>query len=309
MPLSVGLAKDQDGPPARPIGQKQVPPLHPTVVIAEYDKHLYPVIDVVGRTGQISLGGKKQPLPDTQRYEPMRAPAYLFGYIEFKDQEAVARTVGFGIATMQFCDFSAKLSSNQSYKDCYLAILCYDRSYVDGENDDGSAVVALRKIGDIEAGARKSVRVEFDYLDAQKRHYYFFPMVFSHGWEIQSNLSEDIAIFFRRLELRSHEKLMREYHREYQGADRQLEPYLRIQPVIPNGLRLDQPIDVDADFMVNDNGMVEDLRIAQPMKPEIELAVRRAVNGWLFFPRLVGGSAVSTRVRIPLEIQPTPARP
>jgi len=53
--------------------------------------------------------------------------------------------------------------------------------------------------------------------------------------------------------------------------------------------------------MVAETGEVDSLEIDQALDPQVAQAIRRALNGWLFLPRLKNGSPEQSVMELPLS--------
>ncbi len=85
--------------------------------------------------------------------------------------------------------------------------------------------------------------------------------------------------------------------------DGQLVPLAQFPPTYPYGAKRRQVEGwVKLQFVVNERGMVEDIRvIAAEPKGVFESAARQAVSRWRFKPGTIGGSPVKTRVELPIK--------
>jgi hypothetical protein len=56
--------------------------------------------------------------------------------------------------------------------------------------------------------------------------------------------------------------------------------------------------------MVSETGEVESLQIEDQVDPPVFEAIQRAINGWLFTPRLENGRPARTMIKLPLSFDP-----
>jgi hypothetical protein len=84
--------------------------------------------------------------------------------------------------------------------------------------------------------------------------------------------------------------------------DRASLAYLRVLPQLPAGIDPHSlPPTINAKLMVAETGEVDSLEIDQALDPQVAQAIRRALNGWLFLPRLKNGSPEQSVMELPLS--------
>jgi hypothetical protein len=146
------------------------------------------------------------------------------------------------------------------------------------------------------------VKIDCGYVVPPGVKFYYLSLLFSKGLEIRSNRSEFTARFFRYQELVTHDLLVAQYRKQYPAADRPLMPYLSFPPLLPDAVDPKSlPSTIDVRFMVTERGEVDSLVVDQPLDPLAEHAIQRALDGWLFMPRLKAGQPVRTLVKLPLS--------
>ena len=64
------------------------------------------------------------------------------------------------------------------------------------------------------------------------------------------------------------------------------------------------PTSVNAKFAVTETGEVDSLELDQVLDVQVDRAIRRALDGWLFMPRLRKGYPVRTMISVPLSFEP-----
>jgi hypothetical protein len=142
------------------------------------------------------------------------------------------------------------------------------------------------------------------YVVPPNVRYHFFPLIYSKGLEIRTDQSELSADFFRRGEMAAHEALLERYRQRNPEADRPASPYLRFQPQLP--IDVDPrslPAVITVKFAVTEAGEVDSIEIAQVLAEPVDREIRRAVNGWLFLPRLKKGYPVRSFIEVPLSFE------
>jgi hypothetical protein len=296
------------------------PPLYPSIITTEYKGKTYPVTAVSAEVPEIWAEGKLMRLYSAPSYRTPRALGYAPGYIQFKAQSANSVTATqtirvkgsemmgneklSGGKTSESGEYECTLVSNEAHPDCYLAVIFFQND-ASGNPDASTTAIAFRQIGDLAAGRETKVTVNSGYIVAPDVHFYYFPLVYSKGLEIRSDLSEVAAGYFRRGEMTAHEAMLAKYRQQNPTADRPAIPYLKFQPelpvdVAPNSL----PPTVNAKFAVTETGEVDSIELDQVLDIKADREVRRALNGWLFLPRLKKGYPVRSMAQVPLSFRP-----
>ena len=183
----------------------------------------------------------------------------------------------------------------------------FDEGYPGGRTDVSSATFAFQRIGDLPAGVETKVTAVFHYVDLHGRWMVYLPLYFSHGAEIRTNHANDTARLFRRGEMLRHGKLIEAYFQENPRSTLRASPYLRFPPIFPGSVDpATIPSGLKVDFTVGADGTVEDATLTDKVQPEILAGVQRAVQGWLYFPKLESGQPVRSRVSMELDFQGPP---
>ena len=291
------------------------PPDHPTMIVAEYKGETLPIVAAYQMDPEVEYKGELRRLPtDRATFQPRRAAAFAPGSVEITDQHANARKLGIvyhfanggeakGDTLDEHSDYEAILHPTASYRNCYIAVMFVDKDFMSGLGNSPSSIVLFKHINDLVAGKPEKVQTTFGYIEPEKfKKLVFFTLVFSGGMEIKSSSSAYSAAFFRRVELTEHEQILTNYKTKNLGKDHPLTPYLRIQPEIPEGIDWKTfPSTVNASFMVDENGTVYSVQIETKIPHEAEVAIRRALRGWLFLPKLKQGVPTRTMANIPLH--------
>ena len=293
------------------------PPPHPTVLLTPYKNEETPIISVVGDVAQVEVNHKLHSVSRSASYQPIRGMTFAPGSVLVTGESAGSRftslTYYFSNGSQvsggewdKHSDYNAILTPSESHQDCYVAVLFFSADFLKGLDPLPHISVVFQHIGDLPAGKPKKLSMRFGYMDLDKtKNMTFFPLIFSHGQEIQSNHGELSAQFFRRLELMRHEKMIADYKAKNAGKDAPLKPYVRVMPKFPDQFDLTKlPALVHASFMVDEDGTVYSVQVEDPVDHEAEKAIHSALRGWLFFPRIKEGRPVRTMVRIPISLHP-----
>ncbi len=285
-------------------------PLHPTVLTADYEGKSYPVIAAASEAAEIEVSGKLRKLGASGQFQPHMGAAYAAGFITFKSNSASTRTrtleyhfqngatVPGGILDID-ADYTCSLVSSVAQGGCYLAVIFFKTDPA-GEPDLKTVAIGFSEIGNLPAGALVQVKIRRGYIPVSGGNYYCLPMVFTRGREIRSDQCELIARFFRSQYVASHAKILDRYQKQYPSADKPPVAYLRYPPVLPDGVEARTLPKINATFRVLETGEIDSLQLDEGLDPRVAQAIRRALNGWLFLPRLKAGVPVETLMRLPL---------
>lgn len=297
---------------------------HPTVVAVDYDSALRPVVAAVGESPQVVMDGHLVKMRHDAPYQLQRATAYLAGSAVFEGETSTAHTTTQSVHWQQ-CDpdypeqnwnvsdqtleqhgeYSAYVTSDRDQKACYVAVVFVDRDYLARHTDVSSAQVAFESIGDLAKGKRTLISFHFKDFESGGKHFVLFPLLFSHGREIRTNLSAENIAFFRRQDEQVHRQLLERYVEANAGRDHPLQPYVRVSPDLVAGFGTSAPLKVAITGTVEETGELNSVEISPDVDPQMNRWIRESLEQWRFLPRLVQGHAVETRIRIPLEIAPT----
>jgi len=293
------------------------PPLHPTLLLTSYKGKEEPIMDVRVDEPEVEVDNKLHGISLRASFQPIRGASFAPGSVKVTDQHAGSRFIKEVIMFSNgdevsggdwdhHSDYEATLTPSESYKDCYMAVLFFDAAFIKGNESSTKVSVVFHEIGDLVAGKPRKVQVRFGYMEPdEKNPRTFFPLIFTHGLEIESNHSDYSALFFRRLELTRHEQIMADYKAKNVGKDMPLKPYVRVMPKFPNSLDLGKlPAVTKASFMVDEDGTVYSIQLDEDLNKEAATAIHDALRGWLFFPRLKEGRAERTMVRVPIQLHP-----
>jgi len=293
------------------------PPLHPSVIVTDYKGRDYAVTHVSKEGGVILVDGKRVKLSLYQSYRVMRAGGYRPGRVEITKENASSniRTLEWKVRQSYGGDsgpipgrvlsargtYEATVVASGDLPDCFIAVVFY-RLKPDGTPDPHSTAIAFGEIGSMAAGRPTGVRIDCSYIAPSGTRYYLFPLVFSEGIEVRTNMVEHAARYFRLSEMLAHGEILSRYRKQHPDSDHPAALYLRIPPLLPDGVDpMALPSTINASFLVTGTGEVDSLRIDATLAPSVEASIRRAINGWLFLPRLRQGEPLPTMMRLPLS--------
>jgi hypothetical protein len=297
------------------------PPLYPSIITTVYQGKTYPIIGASAEFAEIMVEGKEVRLHSDQRFQTPRAVGFAPGHVrvEGQDAESITRTnstrwlmTADGVTNPTYPSslpaksgtYQCTLVASEPHVNCFLAVIfyCNDES---GVPDPASTTVAFRQVGSLFPGRPIQVTINESYKAAAGKKFFFFPLVYSLGREIRSDYCETSARFFRLSEMASHQAILAQYRQQNPSADKPASAYLRFQPEFPDGFDMHVlPAVVTAKFAVTETGEVDSVELDQVLGDEAGHAIRRALEGWLFLPRLKGGYPVRTMITVPLSFSP-----
>ncbi|HTZ21621.1 MAG TPA: hypothetical protein VMC06_12135 [Opitutaceae bacterium] len=279
-----------------------VPAYHPTVCLVNYEGKWLPVYDSTGSGSPIvKIDGKEKNMPSDARLKFERANSFAPGFVDIRNNNTDPIPFGTGSYVR------GVLKSDRSYTHCMAVMIAYNprlnESVIPAETH-----VAIKGIADLKAG--KEVKVLVNLPDILIPGAPAVLLLFSEGKEIQTSHSDAAGAFFRRLELGTHELVMRGYREKFQTADHAAQPYLRFPPVFPENV--DQstlPASVHLSLVIGRDGIAQDVTLTEQLPQDATLAILRAVGGWLFVPQLKTGyeQAVDKKIILQLRESAAPA--
>jgi hypothetical protein len=312
VPARTAPADDSQVPPLL-IESGPLPSLHPTAIMGSYKDHPHMVDGAMGSDAVIDNQGTPVRLPSSATYDPVRSKAFLPGSIEVRRESAVSNQVRNVVVFSGWGEFDgginhegskyeATIVASQAYPACYVVLLFFDQEYLLERTENPSAMLAFQKIGDVKAGVETKVSADFGYIDPQHRTMCYLPLYFSRGAEIRTNLADDAARLFRRVEMLRHKRVLEAYLTKNPRGTLPAVPYLRFPPVFPPGIdRAGIPKKLRLDYTVATDGTVEDVLLSETVPTDVLVGVQRALQGWLYFPKLQNGQPVSSAVSIELD--------
>ncbi|HEY5228368.1 MAG TPA: energy transducer TonB, partial [Opitutaceae bacterium] len=162
--------------------------------------------------------------------------------------------------------------------------------------------LAFGQIGTLSAGHEAPVKINCAYVASRSGRYFCFPLLFSKGIEIRTSQSDSAALFFHARDVRGHDALMARYLQENPNSDKPAMAYLRFPPLLPVGQDPRAlPQGIEARFDVTGSGRVESVNLTPQLDPQVSASIERALDGWLFLPRLKKGVPTRTTIRLPLS--------
>jgi len=288
---------------------------HPTVMTTAIDGAEFPVIGAKRDGAVIRVKDGTRTVSREVPFKYNRAWRFAPGRVDISGENAISTKAitKAGILTMGSMDmgvnYQAKLTASTTYPKAYAVLMFVDRAFMDGDNDVPALGVFFRNIGTLEANRPTNITIDVDWdkIPASLRpHLTFFPLLFNDGVEVRTNRELIAAAFFRRLELIGFRKALDAYLTENSFGDHPLKIYQSVPPCLPDeAAQQNLPSRVTVSFAVTEDGMVSDFKLEDSLPAAAAAAVRRAVQAWLFLPRLDGGYPKVTLVRtqVPLGLK------
>jgi hypothetical protein len=302
---------------AQPASQMP-PPAHPTAILSVFNGTPLPVMGVSRKKPEVMVNGVLQKLAPEAGFAFSRANHYAPGRVEISNEHGesdsmVQTSLGNPISAQTDLGiiYSADLVATQSYRDCYVVLVLFNKNYLAGYSDQPLMGFFFRSIGRLDAGRKKHVAIDVDGdkvpRELRPRLGYFL-LVFSGGAEIESNQAGRESAFFRRGEILAHQRRLKEYLLENSTGDRPLRNYLEIAPVIPAEIPLATlPVTIEANCTVSAEGTVDSVEPLDSVPAPAAREISRAISGWLFLPRIQQGRPQPAKVQVTVTLRDAPS--
>jgi hypothetical protein len=294
------------------------PPLHPTILVATFEGKSYPVTAVHNEIAEIEVDGKLRKLPSLQSFATPLAVGYAPGFVQFTAQKASSRqfrrsyyirgdirTDGDELipgATLSASgEYTCRLVPAETHEECFLAVV-FCGVDAEGLPDTSQTAIAFGEVGTLAPGHETPVTINCAYVAPRSGRYFCFPLLFSKGLEIRTFQCDFAAQFFHTRDVKGHDLLLARYFQQFPAADKPAVAYLRFPPELPVGQDPRKlPRDIEARFDVTGSGRVESVNLTPGLDPRVSASIERALDGWLFLPRLKKGVPTRTTIRLPLS--------
>lgn len=288
-------------------------PLHPTAVTANHGGKVVPVVGVTGTKPLVDLEGKTVEAAATG-FGFVRMPSYAPGLVTVRDQYVVPlkdelRDAN-GMVILDIpnnypsSEYSAKLTPQLDYPAAFIVVVVFDRGFLEG----GPALapgVFFKELGPLSANETTEIKVNVGkYSEDARARLAMFPLIFVGGREVRTNIAEFPAAYFRRLELSRHGNIVANYVAKNAGADKGLQPYVRVAPIFSAadhaGTTL--PPKVNVRLAVGEDGIVSQADVQGELPEGVKTELERAMRGWLFLPQLKAGKPTAIKAAVPITI-------
>jgi hypothetical protein len=293
-------------------------PLHPSAVTTIREGKTVPVVGVAGEKAQLEVDGKITEARKDSAYSFVRMPGFGPGSVtvsshEIKQVVKETRSAD-GMAINELSDrdptaqYHATLSSEAAVPDAFLVLVVFDKAFLSGLTATPNTAVFFKQLGTLDAGRAKEISLELGkFSETARQRMEYFPLIFTGGREVRTQLAELSAAFFRKLELSRHSTIVTGYVGKNADADKALQPYVRISPMLPPQPANTVPTKVNAKMSVADDGTVSQVELQGEIPADVKTEVERALKAWLFLPQLAKGKPTATKAMVPLTIPLPPA--
>jgi len=196
-------------------------------------------------------------------------------------------------------DFKVTLRSRVALSGGLIAIVIYSQSALVDSAIPTAAEIAVRSLPELPANEKVSIAFRskaFTYRAGQD----FFVQVFDReGRELMSNEAPKAWPYYAAMERSQLRDTLRRLKPSFAGKDLEARPVLTIRPLLPK--QVARPTDpVMAQLSISAEGTVTDVQVGATTPDLVGQAVREALAGWLFIPRIRKGEPVMSNVRIPI---------
>jgi len=292
-------------------GLRAVAP-HPTVLTVLYKDTFHPLVRMIGTDPVILIEGKEKRIRTEPSYLPSRVDRYAEGSVEVLDASIgllqLRMAVG-SVPSMDYAttfqlhgghsDFKATLRSETALSGGLIAVVIYSRSVLGDSRAFHETEIIVRTLPDLPAN--ELVPVAFtSKAFAYREDEAFFVQVFDRtGRELMSNAASQAWPYYAAMERSQLQDTLRKMKPSLAGKDLEARPVLTIRPFLPK--QVSPPTaPVIAQLSVSAVGTVTDVQVEATSPASVGQAVREALAGWLFIPRMRGGEPVACTVRIPI---------
>lgn len=285
---------------------------HPTVLTVLYRDSYQPVVRVIGTDPVILIEGKEKRIRTEPSYLPGRINHYANGNVEVQGASIgslpIQMSVGSPpppqyVATFRlhggYSDFRATLRSETGLSGAFIAVVIYSRSALKDTTTFPSTEIVVWALPDLPAN--KTVPVSFtSKAFAEREDQAFFVQVFDReGRELMSNVASEGWPYYTAMERIQLQDTLRKLKPSLVGKDLEAQPVLTIHPLLPKQVPAPKE-PVFAQLTISVDGTVTDVQVEPTSPASVGEAVRAALAGWLFIPRIRRGEPVACTVRIPI---------
>jgi hypothetical protein len=286
-------------------------PPHPTVLLVESGESRLPVWNVAGASPIVDRDGKKTKLRSDAVFFAERAPHYADGDVKIAkltvngmsmvatvDTMADVSRVGGRLGGTAYFEFTANASVD--LKGAFVAVLVYDKTFLTDDRVNPVPEIVVRELPALLAGEDTKIGFSSPLSDPKVRPGVLILVFAAGGAEVQTNFSSYVGRYFQRIAQARLAVALPKYLAEPGPLDRAAVPALRFNPILPeNVIKPKAPI--EAMLVVSEKGWVTEVELPEEIDPRLATSLTANLQGWMFLPRIVAGSPVSTRIKLPLK--------
>lgn len=293
---------------------------HPTQLVIDYKKELRPVLRMQGSDPIIMLDGKEKRVRQDVSYLPTRAGDFSPFKVEvsgvsLSGMQMIQDINGDGVPTNTprigshggIAEFGMTLKAEQTVSRGFVAVVLFSPliftdviAAKDIQDSIFQTQIVVRELPELPAGVAVPLKFTskmFDYTYGQQ---YFVQVFDGEGREVMTNISAVSWPYYSLVERQRLKGAIERYEARFVGQNHAIAPVVTIKPQLPEGTpRPEYP--VVARLTVSPKGWVTDVNISGTQDSNVRLAVHEAMQGWLFFPRLISGQPVEAQVEVPIQ--------
>ncbi len=286
---------------------------HPTQLTVKYKDQRYPVIRMKKWDPLIMVDSREKRLRSERDYMPRRATAYGPERVELKKveyggmQQLRVETHGKPMMGSHpgIGEFKGIFKSRRTLKDAFITIVIYTpHMFLSPEHyayyPYYSIFVLAKELPDLPAGKEVSVRFTTKMPAVFPDQRYFVQVFDGNGHEAKTNVMQNGWPYFALTERKLLKEAMVRYKERFVDQDNAVTPIVMMNPLLPENITPPET-PITATFTVSVEGLTKDISIKNANEESLNQAVREAVQGWLFLPRLVSGEPVESLVEVPIQ--------
>ena len=285
-------------------------PPHPTVLLVESGESRLPVWNVAGASPIVDRDGKKTKLR-SDAFFAERAPHYADGDVKIAkltvngmslvatvDSMADISRAGGKLGGTAYFEFTANASVD--LKGAFVAVLIYDKRFLTDDRVNPVPEIVVRELPTLLAGEDTKIGFSSPLADPKALPGVLMLVFAAGGGEVQTNFSAYAGRYFQRIAQTRLAAALPKYLAEPGPLDRAAVPALRFNPILPeNVIKPKAPI--EAMLVVSEKGWVTEVELPEEIDPRLATSLTANLQGWMFLPRVVAGTPVSTRIKLPLK--------
>ena len=286
---------------------------HPTVLTVKYKDAMLPVVKVIGTDPVVMVDGKEKRIRTEPIYLPRRDLDFSRESVELKnvslggvqiryvyDEADAGNTAPMVGKHGGLAEFKATVQAREAVEGAFIAVVLYTPAIFVDDSDYYQTQIVVHDLPRLPAGTEVPVRITskmFTYLPGQE---YFVQLFDRTGKEIATPCAQPGWKYYAMVERIQLAAVIKRYLSSHAGQDAPAKPVVIIKPLLPKNVPL-PATPITAYLTVSPDGVVEEVVLSEFPAREVDIAVRTALGGWLFLPRLKAGSTVSSRVEVPLQ--------
>jgi len=285
---------------------------HPTLLTVLYKDAFHPVVRLIGTDPVVLIEGQEKRIRTEPSYLPSRVDHYAEGSVEVLEAslEMLHRRIETESSPAPLegvwhgghggnSDFKATLRSGVTLSGGLIAIVIYSQSALVDSTIRPASEIVVRALPELPANEKVSIAFTSKALTYRRGQDFFVQVFDREGRELMSNEASKAWPYYAAMERSQLRDTLRRLKPSLAGKDLEARPVLTIRPFLPKEVaRPTEP--VMAQLSISAEGTVTDVQVGTTTADLVGQAVREALAGWLFIPRMRGGEPVVSNVRIPI---------